>query len=162
MNLPPIRSTRDSASYGEETLRLIARLPAPDGLEDRVLRRLDQVPRTARILTWKLNSRWIHSRIARGAAAAAIVCIVTGGGWEVYSRVAPPPAAKAVAMPPVVAPRGFSSANAVRTPNTLNGPTLTHPEAAPRRLHGARNRRAGAANKSRRTQTTDGVQTGPH
>jgi hypothetical protein len=155
MNLPPTNPTPARAENGEETLRLIARLPAPEGLEDRLLRKLDQAPQRGRILTWRLNSRWMQSGIARGAAAAAIVCIVTGGGWEIYSRVAQPHAVKAVAIPPVTRPAGFSSANAVRTPKTLNGPTLPHPEAAPKHLHGSGSKPSGATKKHKPAQTTD-------
>ncbi|MGB7546973.1 MAG: hypothetical protein WBM14_04420, partial [Terracidiphilus sp.] len=67
---------------------------------------------------------------ARGAAAAAIVFVVAGGGWGVYSRVQPAQATKVIAMPRVAAPSGFSSAGAMRTPQTLNGPVLAHPLSA--------------------------------
>ena len=69
----------------------------------------------------------------RSAAAAAIVFVVVGGGWGVYSRVQQQQPARVIIMPPrVVAPGGFSGANAIRTPNTLNGPLLARPgNAAP-------------------------------
>jgi hypothetical protein len=61
----------------------------------------------------------------RSAAAAAIVFVVVGGGWGVYSRVQQPQAAKVITMPArVAAPGGFSNAGAMRTPNTLNGPVV--------------------------------------
>jgi hypothetical protein len=64
----------------------------------------------------------------RGAAAAAIVFVVAGGGWGIYSRVQPSPAAKVIVMPARSgAASGFSNAGAMRTPQTLNGPVLTHP-----------------------------------
>lgn len=126
----------------EETLRLIARLPAPEGLEDRVHTALRKAPRSARILPWPMASKWMHSTIARSAAAAVIVCVVSGGGWAVYSRVAPAPAPRVIAMPRVAATGGFSSANAMRTPTTLNGPTLTHPVPAPKGVHSAGKKRA--------------------
>src|SRR5580700_10861057 len=70
----------------EETLRLIANLPAPDGLEDRVRAVLNVMPRRSRVLAWprafRAESGWM-----RGAAAAAIVFVVAGGGWGVYTRV---------------------------------------------------------------------------
>jgi hypothetical protein len=67
----------------------------------------------------------------RGAAAAAIVFVVAGGGWGIYSRVHAPVPAKAIVMPPHVgvAP-GFSSAGAMRTPQTLKGPVVARPAGA--------------------------------
>lgn len=123
----------------EETLRLIARIPAPAGLEERVqagLRaaRLSAAPgtgsRNARILSWPVHPR-LESSWMRSAAAAAIVFVVVGGGWGVYSRVQPVQPARVIVLPPrVAAPGGFSSAGAMRTPQTLNGPVVTHPATA--------------------------------
>ncbi|HEV2484373.1 MAG TPA: hypothetical protein VGT08_02480 [Terracidiphilus sp.] len=109
------------SSPAETTLRLIATLPAPDGLEDRVMAGLKAAPRTARVLHWpemlQPTGSWI-----RGAAAAAIVFVVTGGGWGIYTRVQP---ARVIAMPPRTgAAGGFSNAGAMRTPQTLNGPVV--------------------------------------
>lgn len=110
----------------DETLRLIARLPAPEGLEDRMHARLHSRPRTARILAWpaapNLASGWM-----RTAAAAAIAFVVAGGGWGIYSRVQQP---QTVNPPRVATGSGFSSAGAMRTPETLKGPMLAHPSAA--------------------------------
>jgi hypothetical protein len=124
---------RDPSQSGEDTLRLIASLPAPEGLPDRVHEGLRHAPQTARVLNWRAPLRpsggWMQSTMARSAAAAAIVCVVAGGGWRIYSRVQPAPAARVLAMPPRVAPGGggFSQSNAKRVPDTLNGPVLTHP-----------------------------------
>jgi hypothetical protein len=117
----------------EETLRLIAHLPAPQGLEDRVHAALHSRPRRGRMLSWpsvpRLESNWMRS-----AAAAAIVFVVAGGGWGIYSRVQQPQA-KVIVMPLHVATQGgFSSAGAMRTPNTLNGPVLAHPVTTPLKL----------------------------
>ncbi|MGA3045945.1 MAG: hypothetical protein ABSD67_04945 [Terracidiphilus sp.] len=118
------------ASDFEETLRLIAKLPAPEGLEERVkagvhARQLS-LPRSARILDFpalRPGSNWMRS-----AAAAAIVFVVVGGGWGVYSRVQQPQAAKVIVMPPrVAAPGSFSNAGAMRTPTTLNAPVVVLP-----------------------------------
>jgi len=119
----------------EDTLRLVAHVPVPEALAERVQAGLRAVPHlaqpSARVLAWpdalKPGSNWM-----RAAAAAAIAFVVIGGGWGVYSRVQPEPQAKTIAMPPHVgAPGpssgGFSSAGAMRTPQTLNGPVLTHP-----------------------------------
>jgi hypothetical protein len=131
----------------DATLRLVASLPAPQGLEDRVHAALRSAPRRgARVIQWpgdwpagfRTDSAWMRS-----AAAAAIVFVVVGGGWGVYSRVQPP---KVIAMPSHVgAPGGFSSGGAMRTPQTLNGPVINHP----------------AANQSSRSGST-GTAAAPH
>jgi hypothetical protein len=74
---------------------------------------------------------WMQTTMARGAAAAAIVCVVAGGGWQIYSRVQPQAAARVIPMPSREAPGtgGFSQSNARRVPKTLEGPVLTHPVA---------------------------------
>ena len=131
----PDLQSRDLTVTGEDTLRLIASLPAPEGLADRVQDGLRHAPQTARVLNWNRPLRpsgaWMQSTMVRGAAAAAIVCVVAGGGWRIYSRVQPEPAAKVLAMPRRVAPggNGFSQAGAKRVPQTLEGPVLTRPVA---------------------------------
>jgi len=117
-------------SPAEATLRLIARLPAPEGLEERVRAGLHAAPRRGRILAWPAALR-PESGWMRAAAAAAIVFVVAGGGWGVYSRVEQrQPARTVVLTPRVPAPGGFASAGAVRTPQTLNGPVVAHPATA--------------------------------
>jgi hypothetical protein len=81
LNLGAQRADRDTGrETGEATLRLIAQLPAPEGLEDRVQAQLRVAPRRARVLSWpavlRSDSQWMRS-----AAAAAIVFVVVGGGW---------------------------------------------------------------------------------
>ncbi len=123
------------AEEAEATLRLLAGLPAPVGLEDRVNDRvkaaLRAAPRAGRVLHWPgapaQSQGWLHTSLARGAAAAAIVIAVAGGGWSVYSHVQPAQTPQAVTVPHITAPGGFSSAEAIRTPQTLNGPVLKHP-----------------------------------
>jgi hypothetical protein len=67
----------------------------------------------------------------RSAAAAAIVFVVAGGGWGIYSRVLPGQPARVIAQPPHgPSSGGFSSAGAMRTPQTLNGPVVAHPATA--------------------------------
>jgi hypothetical protein len=142
MNPPDQNKFDKTCSSGgfEETLRLVASLSAPEGLEERVevsLRaELRAAPRAvsgrARILRWpaalRPNSSWVLSSLARSAAAAAIAAVVIGGGWGVYSRVEPLQPARAIAIPPhVAASGGFSSAGAMRTPQTLDGPLVAHP-----------------------------------
>lgn len=126
-------SGKSSASGDfEATLRLIARLSAPEGLEERVKAGLLAAPASskARILMWptaqRMDTAWMRS-----AAAAAIFAVVVGGSWGVYSRVQPNQPARAVATPPRVSNQGgFSSAGAMRTPQTLNGPMVAHPSVA--------------------------------
>ena len=98
----------------EETLRLVASLPAPAGLEDRVHATLRSVPRSGRILAWPktLNpqSDWMIRDWMRTAAAAAIVFVVAGGGWGVYTHVQNAQQgqpAKVIIMPRVMQPGGF-------------------------------------------------------
>ena len=123
----PDSGVGDTPSPAEVTLRLIASLPAPQGLEDRVqasLRAgLHSAPRSGRVLAWParfpLSGEWM-----RAAAAAAIVCVVAGGGYGIYSRVQPAQPAQGVAGPRMAAPGGFSEGGAVRRPQTLQGPVV--------------------------------------
>ena len=63
-----------SAREAEETLRLVASLPAPHELEDRVKAGLQVVPRTGRVLHWPsrrggkipLSNSPAHNRCPRG------------------------------------------------------------------------------------------------
>jgi hypothetical protein len=122
--------SKDSgAGEAEQTLRLIATLPAPQGLEDRVNAGLRSAPRRARVFAWPRPfspaGGWL-----RGAAAAAIVFVVAGGGWGIYSRVQPGQPTQGSAVPRVGAPGGFSEGGAVRRPQTLVGPVVTAPAPA--------------------------------
>jgi len=119
----------------DETLQLIARISAPEGLEERVQAGLRVEASTAsgkaRILRWpkalRLKNVWMQN-LARAAAAAAIVAVVVGGGWGISSRFHPAMPSSAVAVPPHSGNQGgFSSAGAMRTPQTLNGPVVAHP-----------------------------------
>ena len=132
------RSEIRTSGSGEfdETLRLIARLSAPEGLEERVQAglRTEASSGRARILRWpealRLENAWVQN-LARAAAAAAIVAVVVGGGWGISSRVQPAQPSSAVAIPLHGAGQtGFSSAGAMRTPQTLNGPIIAAPAAA--------------------------------
>ena len=120
------------AMEAEETLRLIATLPAPDGIEERVKAGLRSAPRQGVVIGWPLaasyRNGWIHGSALRAAAAAAIVIVVAGGGWEVYShiRVAAAPAAQAVPQP-ISGHSGLSTAGTMRVPQTLEGPVVAAP-----------------------------------
>jgi len=118
---------------GEDTLRLIAGLPAPAGLEERVHQALRAAPRESRgggsVLAWPARFRAsaaLESNWMRVAAAAAIVFVVVGGGWGVYSRVQPGPAGKVIVMPQLVPGSGGIS-GAIRTPATIPGPKVKEP-----------------------------------
>jgi hypothetical protein len=135
MNSPLQNSfpNQPNSHAAEETLRLLAKLPPPEGLVDRVQSRLRTAPPAAKVLGWPVALRpaggWMHGDFVRGVAAAAIVCVVAGGAWGIYMHVPPAaaPAAKVIVMPARVGSSGgFSSAGAMRTPDTLKGPVLTH------------------------------------
>jgi hypothetical protein len=118
-----------AAAEAEKTLRLIATLPAPAGIETRVKGRLHAPQAQSRVIEWPFTSLNGSGRNygsgLRAAAAAAIVLIVAGGGWGVYShiRVAPVPTAVVAPQSPDRA-RGFSTVDARRTPQTLVGPAV--------------------------------------
>ena len=120
------------AIEAEKTLRLIASLPAPEGIEERVKAGLRSAPKEAQLIGWPLapgsRNGWMHSSAMRAAAAAAIVFVVIGGGWEVYShiRVAPEPAAVTIPQP-IGGQSGFSTAGTKRVPQTLEGPVIAVP-----------------------------------
>ncbi|MGH9604596.1 MAG: hypothetical protein ACRD3N_02735, partial [Terracidiphilus sp.] len=132
----------------EETLRLMAKIPSPAGLEDRVLAGVAAAPRGGRVLAWRGALRGQRSW-RRSAAAAAIVLVVGGGGWGVYSHVEQEQAARVVSMPARVAqPAGFSSAGVVRAPRTIPGPAIKSP--AVRQKAKAAVAKSKAATKARR------------
>ena len=119
-------SASKNGCSAEETLRLIASLPAPEGLENRIHEALRSAPRRGVLLDWPgkgpLRRDWM-----RAAAAAAIAFVITGGGWGVYTRVQQGQPARVIVMPAHGAAAGsFSGAGAIRMPQTLNGPVLEH------------------------------------
>ncbi len=91
-SIDPESASNAAANTVDATLRLIANLPAPEGLAERVQAGLRaemlSAPRRARVLQWPSALRPGHG-LMRSAAAAAIVAVVAGGGWSVYSRVQP-------------------------------------------------------------------------
>lgn len=120
-----IENRNDGALAAEETLRMIAVLPAPDGLEERMKAGLRSAPPRTKVISWpnSLGASW-----TRGAAAAAIVLVVAGGGWGVYShiQVAPVPAAAVEPQMPNGA-GAFSTAGAKHVPQTVEGPVVAAP-----------------------------------
>jgi hypothetical protein len=116
----------------EETLRLIASLPAPQGIEDRVKSAVGAAQRQSSVMSWPRSSSkraaWTQVSGMRAAAAAAIVFVVAGGGWEVYSHIRVAPVPTAVAAPQRIdGGGGLSAAAARRTPKTLDGPKVAAP-----------------------------------
>jgi|HubBroStandDraft_1064217.scaffolds.fasta_scaffold06822_6 hypothetical protein len=119
---PGTGSSFDRSGTGEDTLWLIAALPSPEGLETRVHAALRTAPRRGRILAWPLRAEaaWV-----RATAAAAIVMVVAGGGWGIYSRIQPLQAAKPPVPARVGGAGGFSNADAKRSPQTLQLPVVS-------------------------------------
>jgi hypothetical protein len=132
----------------DETLRMIARMPAPEGLEERVKAGLQLAETPGRVLAWPATRRaktvsapgmgatnmdapsvWVRSGWARGAAAAAIALVVAGGGWGIYTRVAPEQSAKTGPLPAAQPSGTFSESGAMRRPLTLAGPKVAEPVA---------------------------------
>ena len=133
MNPTPQNPSGAESRSWEATLHLIAHAPVPEGIEDRVHAALKTAPHSARLLAWPTS--WTESGWAAGwmraVAAAAIAVIVAGGGWSVYTRVQHP-SGKALAVPVVQTgpAAGFSSAGAIRTPQTVKGTVLQQPDKA--------------------------------
>lgn len=123
-----------AALSAEDTLRLIAALPAPAGLEDRVKASLRSAPKSATVIAWPFASTdsWMRSAGMRAAAAAAIVLVVTGGGWGVYShiQIAPVPSSLVSPQTPDGAGR-FGTAGAMHVPQTVQGPVIAAPMTVP-------------------------------
>ena len=120
----------NGAFAAEETLRMIANLPAPEGLEDRVKAGLRSAPKSATVIAWPFPSAgdWMRSAGARGAAAAAIVLAVAGGGWGVYSHIQVAPVPSALVDPQLPSAAGrFSTAGAMHVPQTVQGPVIAAP-----------------------------------
>lgn len=131
------KNRQGDAPSVEATLRWIATLTPPAGLEDRIHARLraqlnagdGMETSESRVYEWPssrpVTRRWLQNDLLRCAAAAAIVAIIVGGGWGITSRIQPATTAKGTALPDRVAgPSHFSTAGAMRTPQTLHGPVV--------------------------------------
>lgn len=119
----------------ERTLRLLAHTEAPVGLAVRVKARLEKAaesgeaePRMGLLLRWPVKSHlwW------KAALAASLLAAVAGGGWRAYRWLVPEPAVALRPAPPrpAVQQGGFSSAGAMRTPHTIEGPAAPADAAA--------------------------------
>jgi len=128
----------DPLAAANETLRLIASVSPPQGLEERIhlrLRSARNAPKSSRF--WPGWNTGMSSPMRAGFAVAALVlAALVGGGWEFHRINAAKTAisasdarqAPAVSLTPVQAPAqvpppsksGFSTANSMRVPPTLN------------------------------------------
>lgn len=118
------------ALAAEDTLRKIASLPAPAGLEDRVKAGLQSAPRRSAVIAWPLPTAegWMRGVWMRAAAAAVIVLTVAGGGWGVYSSIQIAPIPSAFVEPQLPSGVGrFSTAGAMHVPQTVEGPVVAAP-----------------------------------
>lgn len=122
---------QDGSTEAEETLRLVAKLPAPDGLHDRVQRRLDtgQWQRAeARRTVWSL---WMPTRKLQYAGMGVLAAALAVSVWSVHRthelsvRPANTPGATvgggqpAQAKPGAASAGGFSTAGKIAVPHTL-------------------------------------------
>jgi hypothetical protein len=106
----------------------VAKMPAPEGLEDRVQRRLDAEMLRRDEPRHSLWSLWLPGRKLQFAGAAVLAAAVAGSGWNLYHgrRMAANTgngnaATKQVVPVPAKSPAGsgFSPAGAVGVPHTL-------------------------------------------
>lgn len=116
-----------------ETLRLLASVPAPRGLEARLLARIGEQTQPKRVLAWPLRTALAESAGMRAAAAAVLVAVLAGGGWGIVALTRPAQQAGAArsTVRSGMGGSGFSSAGAMRTPETLKGPAVPMTVAAP-------------------------------
>lgn len=126
---------KGSGSEAEETLRLLAEMPPPEDLTERVHRRLAQAMPEPRSF-WSL---WMPAQRVQFAAAAALMVAVAGSTWSVYHRH-PQTGTAHVNTPVAPAAQGsapgagaFGSAKVERVPPTL---TPIHVPPAPKKKPG--------------------------
>lgn len=115
------------------TLRLLATLPAPQGLETRLLAKLGDHPQPKRVLAWPWRVALAESAGMRAVAAALLVAVLAGGGWGIalLTRTVQQAGASRASVRSGMGGTGFSSAGAMRTPETLKGPAVPMTVAAP-------------------------------
>lgn len=111
----------------EETLRLVAQLPPPEELTDRVHQRLAH--EQAKPLPHGFWAHWMPAQRLQFAAAAVLTIAVASSTWAVYhtrsgqnamgAHIVPPAPNSPAASPNVQQGGGFSTAGAVRVPPTL-------------------------------------------
>jgi hypothetical protein len=134
-------SNRVDQAGHEETLRLLAELPPPAELTERVHRRIAEAQVTPeRRGFWSL---WLPAQRFQFAAAAALMIAVAGSTWSLYHRH---PQAGTARQNPAPAPQQsapasashFDNAGAMRVPPTLKPiPVQRAPKKKPSASHAA-------------------------
>ena len=125
--LNPLDRADTTGSDAEETLRLLAKLPPPAELTERVHRRIAEAQAMSESQMYKRGgfwSLWLPAQRFQFAAAAVLAIAVAGSMWSVYHRH---PGAGAAKQNPSPAPQQsapasashFDNAGAVRVPPTL-------------------------------------------
>jgi hypothetical protein len=120
-----LNANDESAIEAEQTLRLLAQLPPPAELTDRVHRRLDLALREeakgtgARFWTLWMPEGWMPARRFQFAAAAVLAVAVAGSTWSVYHLHPRGGTSTTPAVLPAAQGGGFGSDNAERHPTTL-------------------------------------------
>ena len=106
----------------DETLRLLARAEVPEGLAERVKARLKE----GAVIQWpekpSVAAMWM-----KRAAAAAIVFVVSGGSWFVYTGVNSAAGARQGDKPMVLPSQiqgGFSTADGMKKVDPLTAPII--------------------------------------
>jgi len=107
----------------EDTLRLLATLPPPAGLEDRVHLRVDARIRTAEYAPTPRSiwSLWMPSRRLQFAGAAILVMALAGSTWSAYHTKSGQAVIQPVTQPasPTTPANSFGTAGAEGRPSTL-------------------------------------------
>jgi len=115
-------SEYENTSQAEETLRLLAELPPPADLKDRVHYRL--AAERTKPMHRSVWSLWMPAQRLQYAAAAVLVVAVAGSTWGVYHTR--PQAGQKAGPSTQIAPAvphdagGFGTAGAERVPPTLS------------------------------------------
>jgi hypothetical protein len=132
---PDFSSGEAPVNEGLETLRLLAEMPAPAGLEDRVHRRISAAHEARKQRSfWSL---WKPAQRLQFAGAAVLMVVIGASSWTVFRGrvVTETPGQPAPASPAPVSPAGgFAPAGAERRPSTVN-PIKVPP--APKKKPGA-------------------------
>ncbi len=110
----------------EHSLRLIASLPAPVGIEERVKCGLQDASSQTAVIAWPFIPRrgWAQVSYLRAAAAAAIVLMVAGGGWGSPCAFRAGAFAAGNAVPQRIERRRSFRGGSKRTPKTVDGSGL--------------------------------------
>jgi len=144
----PSPSTNDPQASGdpEATLRLLAQLPPPEGLADRVHRSLASAPDPAP--SPRFWSLWLPAHRLQFAGAAVLVTAMAVSSWTILESRRPSSPTAKTTVPRTAADSDrstFSSADAERRPATLKPikvPPAPKTSAAPKKKPSAAKSRA--------------------